>query len=80
MMFDKFKPVSVIYPWVKVNRTSYLVVQLGSFEELNNQVIEGHVMTLDNYKQICEERGQTYLFDNPIIKNYENAKQNDDEI
>ena len=33
-------------------------------------------MTLDNYKQICEERGQTYLFDNPIIKNYENAKQN----
>lgn len=80
MMLDKFESVTTIYPWVKVNRISYLVVQLGTFEELNNQVIEGHIMTLENYKQICEERGQTYLFDNPLIKNYENAKQNGDNI
>lgn len=79
-MLDKFESVTTIYPWVKVNRISYLVVQLGTFEELNNQVIEGHIMTLENYKQICEERGQTYLFDNPLIKNYENAKQNGDNI
>ena len=79
-MLDKFESVTTIYPWVKVNRVSYLVVQLGSFEELNNEVIEGHIMTLENYKQICEERGQTYLFDNPLIKNYENAKQNGDNI
>lgn len=79
-MLDKFESVTTIYPWVKVNRVSYLVVQLGSFEDLNNQVIEGHIMTLENYKQICEERGQTYLFDNPLIKNYENAKQNGDNI
>lgn len=77
MMYYNFKSVTKIHPWVKVDRTSYLVIQLGSFEDINNQVIEGHMMTLDNYIQICEERGQTYLFDNPLIKLHLDAKQND---
>ena len=43
-------------PWVRVDKQTYQILQVGSFEFINNSNLEGHTMTLSLYNQILEER------------------------
>ena len=43
-------------PWVRVDKQTYQILQVGSFEFINNSKLEGHTMTLSLYNQILEER------------------------
>jgi hypothetical protein len=43
-------------PWVRVDKETYDILQVGSFEFINNSNLEGHTMTLSLYNQIIEER------------------------
>lgn len=45
-----------VNPWVKVDRDTYQILQIGSFEEINKSKIDGHTMTLSLHTQILEER------------------------
>ena len=44
------------HPWVKVDKETYQILQIGSFDFINQSKVEGHVMTLTIYNLICEER------------------------
>ncbi len=46
------------YPWVRVNTQTWDVQAKGSFHEMN-ELGQGHLMTLNLWKQITEERGIT---------------------
>jgi hypothetical protein len=43
-------------PWVRVDKQTYQILQVGSFEFINNSNLEGHTMTLSLYNQIIEDR------------------------
>lgn len=43
-------------PWVRVDKETYGILQVGTFEFINNSNLEGHTMTLSLYNQIIEER------------------------
>jgi hypothetical protein len=43
-------------PWVRVDKETYDILQVGTFESINNSNLEGHTMTLSLYNQIIEER------------------------
>jgi hypothetical protein len=44
------------HPWVRVDKETYQILQIGTFEFINNSKLEGHTMTLELYNQITEER------------------------
>jgi hypothetical protein len=43
-------------PWVRVDKETYQILQIGTFEFINKSNLEGHTMTLSLYNQISEER------------------------
>jgi hypothetical protein len=43
-------------PWVRVDKQTYQILQVGSFEFINNSNLDGHTMTLSLYNQIIEDR------------------------
>jgi len=44
------------HPWVRVDKETYQILQIGTFEFINKSNLEGHTMTLSLYNQISEER------------------------
>lgn len=55
-MIDKRKDLREEGPWVLVDRTTWQILQVGTFETINKTKMEGHTMTLSIYNQIMEER------------------------
>jgi hypothetical protein len=55
-------------PWVRVDKETYQILQIGSWEEINNSKVEGHTMTLTIYNLICEDR-----YDKKLIEEVENS-------
>ena len=43
-------------PWVRVDKETWQILQVGTFEFINQSKVEGHTMTLSIYNQILEER------------------------
>ena len=43
-------------PWVRVDKDTYQVLQVGTFDFIINSNLDGHTMTLSLYNQIIEER------------------------
>ena len=43
-------------PWVRVDKETWQILQVGTFEFINQSMVEGHTMTLSIYNQILEER------------------------
>ena len=50
-------------PWIKVNKKTYQIIQIGSWEEINKSEVDGHTMTLSIYDLICEDRYDKELMD-----------------
>jgi hypothetical protein len=50
-------------PWIKVNKQTYQIIQIGSWEEINKSEVDGHTMTLSIYDLICEDRYDKKLMD-----------------
>ena len=44
------------HPGVRVDKETYRILQIGTFEFINKSNLEGHTMTLSLYNQISEER------------------------
>jgi hypothetical protein len=57
------------HPWVKVDKKTYQILLIGSFEFITNSKMEGHTMTLSLYNQIIEER-----YDRETIQRAENPR------
>jgi hypothetical protein len=55
-------------PWIKVNKQTYQIIQIGSWEEINKSEVDGHTMTLSIYDLICEDR-----YDKELIDKVENS-------
>lgn len=58
-MFDsilKKKDIRDENPWVRVDRKTWKVIQIGNFDYINKSKVDGHTMTLSIYNQILEER------------------------
>lgn len=62
-MFLNRKDLREENPWVRVDRTTWQILQIGTFEEINKSKVEGHTMTLSIYTQILEERYDQKTFD-----------------
>ena len=45
-----------VSPWVKVDKETYEILAVGTFEEINKSKIVGHTMTLSLRSQILQER------------------------
>jgi hypothetical protein len=43
-------------PWVRVDKQTYQILQIGTFDDINKSKLEGHTMTLSLYNQILEDR------------------------
>jgi hypothetical protein len=43
-------------PWVRVDKDTYQILQVGTFDFIINSNLDGHTMTLSLYNQIIEER------------------------
>ncbi len=43
-------------PWVRVDKQTYRILQIGTFDDINKSKLEGHTMTLSLYNQILEDR------------------------
>lgn len=43
-------------PWVRVDKQTYQILQIGTFAYINQSKLEGHTMTLSLYNQILEDR------------------------
>jgi len=43
-------------PWVQVDKETWHIIRIGTFEEINKSEIKGHIMTLSLRNQILEER------------------------
>jgi hypothetical protein len=43
-------------PWVRVDKQTYQILQIGTFDDINKSKLEGHTMTLLLYNQIIEDR------------------------
>jgi hypothetical protein len=55
-MFLNRKDLREENPWVRVDRKTWQILQVGNFEDINKSKMEGHTMTLAIYNQILEER------------------------
>lgn len=55
-MIDKKKDLRKENPWVRVDRETWQILQVGNFEFINKSNVEGHTMTLAIYEQILEDR------------------------
>ena len=55
-MFPNRKDLREENPWVRVDKQTWEILQVGTFEFINNSKMEGHTMTLSLYHQILEER------------------------
>jgi hypothetical protein len=55
-MFLNRKDLREENPWVRVDKQTWQILQVGTFEFINNSKVEGHTMTLSIYNQILEER------------------------
>ena len=55
-MFLNRKDLREENPWVRVDRKTWQILQVGNFEDINKSKMEGHTMTLAIYNQISEER------------------------
>lgn len=55
-MIYKRKDLREENPWVRVDKETWQILQVGTFEFINQSKVEGHTMTLSIYNQILEER------------------------
>lgn len=55
-MIDKRKDLREENPWVRVDRETWQILQVGTFEFINQSNVDGHTMTLKIYEQILEDR------------------------
>jgi len=55
-MFPNRKDLREENPWVRVDKQTWEILQVGTFEFINKSKMEGHTMTLSLYNQILEER------------------------
>jgi len=55
-------------PWVKVDKETYQILQIGDWKFINESKVEGHTMTLTIYNLICEDR-----YDKKLIEEVENS-------
>ena len=55
-MINKRKDLREENPWVRVDKETWQILQVGTFEFINQSKVEGHTMTLSIYNQILEER------------------------
>ena len=55
-------------PWVRVDKKTYQILQIGDWKFINESKVEGHTMTLSIYNLICEER-----YDKKLIEEVENS-------
>jgi hypothetical protein len=55
-MFQNRKDLREENPWVRVDRESWKILQVGNFEFINKSKVEGHTMTLAIYNQILESK------------------------
>ena len=55
-MFLNRKDLREENPWVRVDKETWQILQVGTFEFINQSKVEGHTMTLSIYNQILEER------------------------
>ena len=70
-MFDSIlnkKDIRDENPWVRVDRETWQILQVGTFEFINKSNVDGHTMTLSIYNQILEERYDKSTIEN-ITKN-----------
>lgn len=42
-------------PWVKIDPTTWDIIEVGSFDTINQLQTKGHLMTLYNYNQLIME-------------------------
>ena len=61
-MFLNRKDLREEHPWVRVDKQTWQILQIGTFEEINKLKMEGHTMTLSLYNQILEERYDQNMF------------------
>jgi len=59
-------------PWVLVDRNTWQILQLGTFEDIHKTKKEGHTMTISIYNQIMEER-----YDRNTIEQIETGRMAD---
>ena len=71
-MFLNRKDLREENPWVRVDKQTWEILQVGTFEFINNSKMEGHTMTLSLYNQILEERYDQDTF--RIATTIENGK------
>jgi hypothetical protein len=55
-------------PWVRVDKKTYQILQIGDWKFINESKVEGHTMTLAIYNLICEDR-----YDKKLIEEVENS-------
>lgn len=55
-MFPNRKDLREENPWVRVDKQTWEILQVGTFKEINESKIQGHLMTLSLHTQILEER------------------------
>lgn len=55
-MFLNRKDLREENPWVRVDKQTWEILQVGTFEFINKSNMEGHTMTMSLYNQILEER------------------------
>jgi hypothetical protein len=55
-MFLNRKDLREENPWVRVDKETWQILQVGTFEFINKSKVEGHTMTLAIYEQILEDR------------------------
>lgn len=71
-MFLNRKDLREENPWVRVDKQTWEILQVGTFEFINKSKMEGHTMTLSLYNQILEERYDQDTFQ--IATTIENGK------
>jgi hypothetical protein len=71
-MFLNRKDLREENPWVRVDKQTWEILQVGTFEFINKSKLEGHTMTLSLYNQILEERYDQDTFQ--IATSTENGK------
>ena len=62
-MFLNRKDLREENPWVRVDKETWQILQVGTFEFINQSKVEGHTMTLSIYNQILEERYDRNTFE-----------------
>jgi hypothetical protein len=55
-MFLNRKDLREENPWVRVDKETWQILQVGTFEFINKSKVEGHTMTLSIYNQILESK------------------------